>query len=58
MCIEEYSATIAESAEVGSQILRIVATDADSGSFGEITYTIIMGNEVKLIRMITERTGH
>ena len=44
--IAQYSGTIAESAEVGNQVLRVMATDADSGSFGEITYTILMGNEV------------
>ena len=44
--IAQYSGVIAESAEVGNQVIRVVATDADSGSFGEITYTILMGNEV------------
>ena len=44
----QYSGIIAESAEVGNQVLRVIATDADSGSFGEITYTILMGNEVNL----------
>ena len=29
-------------------MLRVIATDADSRSFGEITYTILMGNEVNL----------
>ena len=44
--IAQYSGVIAESAEVGNQVIRVIATDADSGSFGEITYTILMGNEV------------
>ena len=43
---EQYGGTIGENAEVGNQVLRVVATDADSGSLGEITYTILMGNEV------------
>ena len=42
----EYSGSIPESAEVGNQVLRVVANDADSGSFGDVTYTILMGNEV------------
>ena len=44
--IVQYSGTITESAEVGNQVLRVMATDADSGSFGEITYMILTGNEV------------
>ena len=44
----QYSGIIAESAEVGNQVIRVIATDADSGSFGEITYTILMGNEVHI----------
>ena len=44
--IVQYSGTITESAEVGNQVLRVMATDADSGSFGEIMYMILMGNEV------------
>ena len=45
--IEEYNETFSEITEVGSQIFRIVASDADSGRFGEITYSILSGNEVK-----------
>ena len=44
---EQYNETFSETAEVGSQVIRVVATDADSGSFGEVTYSILSGNEVK-----------
>ena len=37
---------MSENAEVGSQFARVTANDADSGSLGEVTYSIIAGNEV------------
>lgn len=43
---DEYNATVSENAEVGSQFTRVTASDADSGSLGEVTYSIIAGNEV------------
>ena len=50
----QYSGSIAESTEVGNQVLRVVATDADSGRFGEISYTILMGNEVNTLHLTLE----
>ena len=47
---EQYNETFSESAEVGSQIFRVIATDADSGIFGEVTYSILSGNEVKITK--------
>lgn len=43
----QYNETFSETTEVGSQIIRVIATDADSGSFGDVTYSILSGNEVK-----------
>lgn len=44
---EQYNETFSETTEVGSQVIRVIATDADSGSFGKVTYSILSGNEVK-----------
>lgn len=49
-----YNETITESIEVGNQVLRVTATDADSGSFGEVTYSIFSGNEVRTEKLLSK----
>uniref|UniRef100_A0A6P7FFE6 Fat-like cadherin-related tumor suppressor homolog isoform X1 n=1 Tax=Diabrotica virgifera virgifera TaxID=50390 RepID=A0A6P7FFE6_DIAVI len=39
-----YSARIREDAQIGDKILQVVATDLDSDKNGEVTYSIIKGN--------------
>ncbi len=41
----EYSATVSESLEVGTPILTVDATDADSGTNAVIVYEIVTGNQ-------------
>ena len=53
---EQYSGTIAESTEVGNQVLRVVANDADSANLGEVTYTILMGNEVSSLQVTSNNS--
>ena len=40
-----YFMTIMESANIGSEIVRVLAISQDSGKNAEITYSIIGGNE-------------
>ncbi|XP_050293822.1 fat-like cadherin-related tumor suppressor homolog isoform X3 [Anthonomus grandis grandis] len=42
-----YSARIREDAHVGDKILQIVATDLDSNENGDITYSIISGDDLR-----------
>jgi len=39
---------VPEGVAVGSQVTRLLAVDADSGSFGQVTYSILSGNEVTI----------
>ena len=44
--IDNYTVSVPESVTVGSEIATVVATDADSGSAGQVVYSILSGNEV------------
>ncbi|VEN38816.1 unnamed protein product, partial [Callosobruchus maculatus] len=52
-----YSARIREDAQIGDKILQIVATDLDSGKNGEISYSIIRGDNLNQFE-INENTGY
>ncbi|XP_019958668.2 protocadherin Fat 1a isoform X1 [Paralichthys olivaceus] len=41
----EYTATVSEDVAVGTQVLRVQAASRDTEATGEITYSIISGNE-------------
>ncbi|XP_015819377.1 protocadherin Fat 1a isoform X4 [Nothobranchius furzeri] len=41
----EYSATLSEDVAVGTQVLRVLAASRDADAGGEISYSIISGNE-------------
>lgn len=43
--LEFYSAIIPENREVGQEILRVSATDEDTGANGQISFEIVSGNE-------------
>ncbi|PRD31895.1 UNVERIFIED_CONTAM: ds [Trichonephila clavipes] len=52
----EYNVSLPEGEIVSSAVVVIVATDDDSGIFGEISYEIIAGNDLGLFQ-IDHRTG-
>ena len=44
--IDNYTVSVPENVAVDSEIATVVATDADSGSSGQVVYSILSGNEV------------
>ena len=44
--IDNYNVSVPESVTVDSEVATVVATDADSGSAGQVMYSILSGNEV------------
>ena len=42
---QSYAVSVSEDSPIGSTVTTVSATDADSGTNGEITYSIIAGNE-------------
>lgn len=41
---DEYTVSISGHAQVGTEILNVVATERDSGRFGQVTYDILPGD--------------
>lgn len=41
---DEYTVSISSHAQPGAELLNVIATDRDSGSFGKVTYDIIPGD--------------
>ncbi|XP_049820796.1 fat-like cadherin-related tumor suppressor homolog isoform X5 [Aethina tumida] len=54
---QSYSARIKEDAQIGDKILQVIATDLDSGKNGEVTYSIIRGDNDNQFE-IEETTGY
>nr|XP_018670260.2 protocadherin Fat 1 [Ciona intestinalis] len=53
-----YSHTLPEYTRVGTQVAKVEATDADSGAFGSLSYTILPGSEdVGSLFLIDLETG-
>ncbi|KAJ8953022.1 hypothetical protein NQ318_015384 [Aromia moschata] len=52
-----YSARIREDAEIGDKILQIIATDLDSDRNGEVSYSIIKGDNQNQFA-VDEKTGY
>ncbi|KAJ8918141.1 hypothetical protein NQ315_011598 [Exocentrus adspersus] len=52
-----YSARIREDAQIGDKILQIIATDLDSDKNGEVSYSIIRGDNLHQFE-IDENTGY
>ena len=46
-----YSKNIPDNLVVNSEIITVQASDGDSGSFGQITYKIISGNNAQKFRI-------
>lgn len=41
---DEYTVSISSHAQPGAEVLNVIATDRDSGRFGQVTYDIIPGD--------------
>lgn len=41
---QEYAVSISSHAQPGAELLNVIATDRDSGRFGEVTYDILPGD--------------
>lgn len=52
----EYTASLSEDTAVGTQVLRVQAVSRDTDSNGEISYSIISGNEHGMFS-VDSRTG-
>lgn len=52
----EYTATVSENVAVGTQVLRVQAASRDADANGEISYSIISGNEHGMFS-VDSRTG-
>ncbi|XP_028656255.1 protocadherin Fat 3a isoform X1 [Erpetoichthys calabaricus] len=50
-----YVAEVRENAAVGSKVIQVKATDADSGSFGEVTYSFV--NDIGKNQFSIDNTG-
>ncbi|KAI9525461.1 hypothetical protein NQZ68_006008 [Dissostichus eleginoides] len=48
---DEYTMSISSHAQPGTEILNVVATDRDSGSFGQVTYDILPGDMSSLFAL-------
>nr|XP_020469983.1 protocadherin-23 isoform X2 [Monopterus albus] len=53
---EEYMVSISSHAQPGTEILTVVATDQDSGRFGQVTYEILPG-DVSSLFALDKQTG-
>ena len=52
-----YIANVCESTPVGYEVLRITALDADAGSFGEVTYSILATENCRNCATVNNLTG-
>uniref|UniRef100_A0A665W9S6 Protocadherin-16 n=1 Tax=Echeneis naucrates TaxID=173247 RepID=A0A665W9S6_ECHNA len=48
---DEYTMSISSHAQPGAEILNVIATDRDSGRFGQVTYDILPGDMSSLFRL-------
>ena len=48
---DPYRADVAENAKIGYLVRTVIGTDADSGYFGRVTYSITNGNSGKAFRI-------
>ncbi|XP_076872540.1 protocadherin-23 [Brachyhypopomus gauderio] len=53
---DQYHASISSHAHPGDEILSVVATDRDSGSYGQITYELVLGDFSSLFS-VDQSTG-
>lgn len=55
--VESYAAEVTENGEVGAQVLRVVATDADAGRNGAVSYRLNGDATVRAALMVDRVTG-
>uniref|UniRef100_A0A672IG76 Protocadherin-16 n=1 Tax=Salarias fasciatus TaxID=181472 RepID=A0A672IG76_SALFA len=48
---EEYAVSISSHAQPGTEIVNVIATDRDSGRFGEVTYGLVPGDTSSLFTL-------
>ncbi|XP_040001752.1 protocadherin-23 [Xiphias gladius] len=48
---DEYTTSISSHAQPGTEILNVIATDRDSGRFGQVTYDILPGDTASLFAL-------
>ncbi|XP_058496874.1 protocadherin-23 [Solea solea] len=53
---DEYTVSISSHAQPGTEILNVIATDRDSGTFGHVTYDTVPGDESSLFT-VDKQTG-
>ncbi|XP_069545867.1 protocadherin-23 [Brachyistius frenatus] len=53
---EEYTVSISSHAQPGTEVLNVIATDRDSGRFGQVTYDILPGDMSNLFAL-DKQTG-
>ncbi|XP_068583246.1 protocadherin-23 [Cebidichthys violaceus] len=53
---DEYAMSISSHAQPGTEILNVIATDRDSGSFGQVTYDVLPGDMSSLFTL-DKQTG-
>lgn len=53
---DEYTVSISSHAQPGAEVLNVIATDRDAGSFGQVTYDIIPG-DVSSLFDVDPQTG-
>ncbi|KAF7659578.1 hypothetical protein LDENG_00296480 [Lucifuga dentata] len=53
---EQYAVSISSHTHPGTEILNVIATDQDSGTFGQVTYDILPGDMSNLF-MLDKQTG-
>lgn len=51
---DQYTMSISCHTQPGSEILNVIATDRDSGSFGEVTYQLLTGDMSSLFALDTQ----
>lgn len=51
---EEYTVSISSHAQPGTEIVNVIATDRDSGGFGQVTYDILPGDMSSLFALDKE----
>lgn len=55
--VQSYAAEVTENGEVGAEVIRVEATDADAGRNGAVTYRIEGGPTVRAALIIDSRSG-
>lgn len=55
---DEYTVSISSHTQPGAEVLNVIATDRDSGRFGQVTYGIILGDMSSLCGVDSQTGEH